>query len=439
MIAPGPRGAFLLGSLPLARQDPLRMIREAVRDHGDLVRLTFPVGIAHLTRDPEHIKEVLSDSAGRFSKQTRGWDNLRLLIGNGLLTSEGDTWLRQRRIAQPAFHKQRVAAFTGPIGRAAAELLDGWTDGQRLDAAEEMMRVTLRIAGETLLGKDPSADAAVVEHALTSVLFFIKRRALQLFPLSMRWPTPANRRFLAARARLDAVIYALIAERKARPGGNDLLSTLLEARDELTGEGLSALQLRDEVMTMFLAGHETTANALSWALYAVARAPAVRERLEQEVDALGRPPSPDDLGRLTYTRRVIDETLRLFPPVWMIPRRIEADCELGGYALPARTLLLLSVYAAHRHPAHWERPEEFDPDRFLPEPSAARPRHAYLPFGGGPHQCIGNGLALLQMQLVLAAVAQRFRLELIGPGEIAPEPLVTLRPLGGVPVRVRRR
>ena len=417
--APGPRGAFLLGSLPAARRDPLKMITDAVRDHGDVVRLTFGPTAVHLVRHPDQMKAVLQDPAV-FSKQTRGFDNIRLLIPGGLLTSEGAFWLQQRRIAQPAFHKQRIAGFMTTMARAAEATVDGWRDGAEIDLFEEMMRLTLRNVGETLLGVDARSHAETVAAAFDEVLRFIRDRALAPVPIPASWPTPANRRFRRARAELDAVVYGLIAQRRATPG-EDLLSLLLEARDEDTGTSMSDLQLHDEVLTMFLAGHETTATALAWTLWLVARAPQVREQLEAGPEG-------------AFSRQVVDEALRLYPPVWMIPRRAEIETGLGGYRIPSRSLVLLSIYALHRHPQLWERPDQFDPSRFRTPP----PRWSYLPFGGGPHQCIGNAFALAELQLVLAAVTRRFRLEALDDG-VEPQPLVTLRPRGGIRVRLHKR
>ncbi len=410
------------------------MITDAVRDHGDVVRLTFGPTAVHLVRGPEQMKTVLLDPK-LFTKQTRAFDNMRLLIRNGLLTSEGDFWLRQRRIAQPAFHRQRLAGFAQTMSRAATETIDGWRDGAEIELGAEMMRLTLRIVSETLLGMDVSGNADQVDAAFSEVLRYIRDRGLAPVPLPASWPTPANLRFRRARSALDGIVYRVIRERRAR-ASDDLLSMLLEARDEETGESMNDEQLHDEVLTMFLAGHETTATALSWTLYLVARAPAVRAQLEAEVEAAG--PGVDALPRLGLARRIVDESLRLYPPVWMIPRRTAAETELGGYRIPERSLVLLSIYALHRHPQFWERPEEFDPARFEAAAAEQRPRFSYLPFGGGPHQCIGNSFALTEMALVLAAVARRFRLEVIDQ-EVLPEPLITLRPRNGIRVRLHKR
>lgn len=431
--APGPAGHFLLGSLPAARRDPLRMILDAVGEHGDVVRLRMGPGAVHLLRHPDHLKLVLQEQTKSFSKNTRAFRNIRLLIPNGLLTSEGELWLRQRRIAQPAFHKQRIAGFGATIGKAALDMVTGWKDGAEFDLFDELMRVTLRMVCETLLGVTPGSQTEQVEEALTDLLHFIRDRGFQPFPLPISWPTPANRRFRRARATLDRIVYRVIAERRGA-GRDDLVSMLLAARDEETGERMSDEQVRDEVLTIFLAGHETTATALAWTLWLLAREPEAAARLQTEVDALGGPPAFEDLPRLPYARQIVDESMRLYPPVWMIARRAEEDVSIGGYEIPAKTLVLLSIYALHRHPAFWERPDAFEPARFSTPP----PRWAYLPFGGGPRGCIGNGFALVETLLTLATVAQRFRLEALDD-QVLPEPLITLRPRGGVRVRLHAR
>jgi cytochrome P450 len=430
--APGPKGHFLLGSLPAARRDPLQMIRDAVSAHGDVVRLKMGPGAVHLLRHPDHLKLVLQEQTKSFSKNTRAFRNIRLLIPNGLLTSEGEHWLRQRRIAQPAFHKQRIAGFGATIARAAQDLVASWRDGATVALFDELMRVTLRMVCETLLGVAPGEDTEEVEGALTDLLHFIRDRGFQPFPLPVSWPTAANRRFHRARRTLDRIVYRVIAERRGR-GREDLVSMLLAARDEETGAAMSDEQVRDEVLTIFLAGHETTATALAWTLWLVARAPEVAARLHAEVDALRGPPTFDDLSRLPYARQIVDESMRLYPPVWMVARRAEERVTIGGYEIPPQTLVLLSIYALHRHPEFWERPDSFEPARFATPP----PRWAYLPFGGGPRGCIGNGFALVETLLTLATVAQRFRLEALE--DPVPEPLITLRPRGGVRVRLHAR
>ena len=431
--APGPAGAFLLGSLPAARKDPLRMIREAAREYGDVVRLKMGPGFVHLVRHPDQMKQVLHEQVKSFSKNTRAFRNIRLLIPNGLLTSEGAFWLRQRRIAQPAFHKQRIAGFGAQFARAAREWTAGLHDGATVPLFDELMRLTLRMVCETLLGFSAEEEAAEVDRALTDLLHFIRDRGFQPFPPPLWMPTPGNLRFQRARATLDRIVYRVIAERRAKEQ-DDLVSMLLTARDEETGEQMSDEQVRDEVLTIFLAGHETTATALTWTLWLLARAPEVAGRLFAEVDALPGPPSFEDLPRLPYARQVVDESMRLYPPIWMIARRTEEHVQLGGFDVPARTLVLLSTYALHRHPALWDRPDEFDPARFATAP----PRWNYLPFGGGPRGCIGNGFALVETLLTLSTLAQRFQLEAIDE-TVEPEPLITLRPRGPVRVRLHAR
>ncbi len=443
---PGPRGNLLWGSLGEARYHPLTFYPEARSRYGDVVRFRS-IGRFHwiLLAHPADIEHVLRVNHQNYVKGLFS-HVLKLLLGEGLLTSEGSFWLRQRRLAQPAFHRKRLAALGTITTRAAEAMLRSWElyarKAQPFDVNGEMMPLTLRIVGEALFSADVSGDADTVREALTVALEHVDYRSYSLFALPERVPTPRNRRFIRARRLLDEVVLKLIEERR-RSGedAGDLLSMLLLARDEETGESMSDAQLRDEVMTILLAGHETTANALSWAWYLLAQNPEAEQKLHAELaDVLGgRTPSLDDLPRLPYTRMVIDETLRLYPPAWGIARQPIADDEIRGYRLPAGVPVFLSQYVTHRHPDFWEQPDLFDPDRWRPERSAGRPSFAYFPFGGGPRLCIGNNFALMEAQLVLATVAQRFRLRVARNFPVALRPLVTLRPLNGIWMTLEQR
>jgi cytochrome P450 len=325
------------------------------------------------------------------------------------------------------------------------QMLDRWQQyantNQAIDVSDEMMHLTLMIISRTMFGADLGAEANRIGQAVSTGIIESNRRMFS-FPEIPFWiPTPANRRFLDARAVLDEVVQRMITNRRqsGNPAAhNDLLSMLIEAQDEATGERMSDQQLRDEVLTIFVAGHETTANALSWAWYLLSRNPAVRTKLRHELDQVlgGRTPTMADLPNLRYTAMVIEEAMRLYPPAWEIERQAVADDTIGGYHIPAGTIVMLSPYVVHRHPQFWSNPEGFEPERFLPERSEGRPRFAYFPFGGGPRLCIGNNFALMEAQLILAMVTQRFDLNLL-PGRIpSPEPLVTLRPHGGVWVHI---
>ena len=437
-VAPGPRGHPLLGSLPDVRRDPIGLFLESFRRYGDLVRFRFGPATAHLVSAPAGVNHVLAENHRNYGKQTRGYRNLRYVLGNGLLTAEGDHWRRQRRIAQPAFHRQRIAGFGQTMARAAREAAASLSArrGQTVDVHQEMMRLTLRIVGETLLAHDPTDAADEVGAALKYLLSLANERSSRVLDLPPLLPTRENRRFRRALATLDAVVLRMIAERRSRPGDRgDLLSMLIQARDAETGEAMDDRQLRDEAMTIFLAGHETTANALTYTWVLLSRYPAAMRQLRAELSQVlgGRAPSAEDLPRLTLTRRILQEAMRLYPPAWIISRSATGADEIGGFPIPAGSLILISPYVVHRHPGLWSNPEGFDPERFAVEP----PRGAYLPFGGGPRMCIGNAFASMEAELVIATLAQDLTFEL-APGEpVDLEASITLRPRKGVAMAVR--
>jgi cytochrome P450 len=438
-IAPGPKGYPILGNLPNMWGDPLSYLLEGALTHGDIVRLRFGPKVAHLLTSPEHIKYVLQDNQKNFSKETRGFITLRTFLGMGLLTSDGETWLRQRRIAQPAFHRQKIIALGASMVRSAEAAATGFRahvrSGRAVDVASEMMKLTLRIAGETLLSTDVSGEAETVGRALTVMLHEARRRIIASYSLPLSIPTPRNRRLTEAMGALDRLVYRLIHERRKSGGGpEDLLSMLLSARDADTGEAMTDKQLRDEVLTIFVAGHETTANALAWTFYLLSKYPAAARKIRAELAEVlgGRSPSVDDLPRLKYTSMVLDESMRLYPPAWMFTRAARTDDEIGGYFIPKGSFLFLSPYIVHRKPSLWDDPEGFDPERFAPERAASIPRFAYFPFGGGPRQCIGNTFAIMESVLLLAVFMQKYRLDLVPGHPVEIQPLVTLRPKHGV-------
>ena len=431
--APGPRGHFLLGSLPDAQRDPLAMFQRAFNDYGEVVRLRFGPMTAHLISSPEGVNHVLAENNKNYGKQTRGFNNLRRVMGNGLLTAEGDFWKKQRRLAQPAFHRQKIAAFADSMlraaGRCAARLA---TATAPVDMSSEMMRVTLEIVGETLLGAQVEGEVERVQGVVGQLLRSANDRMTRMIDLPPPLPTRQNlalRRWLQV---LDGIVLRIIAERRRAPG-DDLISMLLAARDEETGESMTDGQLRDEVMTIFLAGHETTANALTWTFLLLSRYPAAGRALRAE---LGRAPvTLADLPRLPLLKATIEESMRLYPPAWVIARSATGADEIGGYQIPAGSIVFVSPYVVHRNPRLWRDPEGFDPERFAG--ADALPRGAYFPFGGGPRQCIGNGFAMMEAQLVLAALAQKFSLELVPGHPVALEPSITLRPRHGMRMAVR--
>jgi cytochrome P450 len=444
MLPPGPRGLPILGVLPAVRRNPTGVFMSAARRFGDVAYLKIGPRRGYLITNPADVRHVLQDNARNYHKSPL-YDKLRVLLGNGLLTSEDEFWLRQRRIAQPAFHRQRIAALAGVMAEAARDAVAEWqtiaSDGRPVDVAEEMMRLTRTVVLRALLGADLGPFAAKVDHAWTIINQYIGESFWSL-GFTDRLPTPKYRRFQAARAVLQGAVDHVISQRRRNPSDSaDLLSMLLSARDEETGEAMTDEQLRVEVTTFLLAGQETTSLALTWAWYLLSQHPGAQRRLEEEIDAVlnGRPPEYTDLVNLPYTRMVIDETMRLYPPAWGFSRQALADDELGGFHLPRGWLAFIIPYVLHRLPAFWQDPDAFDPDRFLPERSSDRPKFVYLPFGAGPRQCIGNQFALIEAHLVVATLAQGYRLHLVPRHRVEPWPLITLRPRFGMPMVIERR
>ncbi|HWB74581.1 MAG TPA: cytochrome P450 [Nannocystaceae bacterium] len=424
------------------RADPVKFLVEASREHGDVVAFRIGPIQAMLLRHPDAIKHVMVDNNHNYDKATRGYDVLRQFLGNGLLTSEGDFWRRQRRIAQPAFHKKKIASFASTMVSDTLDMLGQWETiaglGRTIDMSHEMMALTLRIVGKTLLSTDVLDNADRVGNAVTVLNEWADDALDSMLPIG--FPTPSTMRARAASRRLDEVIGAIIKERRAGEPGEDLLGMLMATKDADTGETMTDKQLRDEVMTIFLAGHETTANALSWIFYLLSTHPDIERRVRAELDAAlgGTPPTMEDLAKLPYLGMVIKEAMRLYPPAWIIDRRAIGEDEVLGYRIRKNTLVLVSPYVTHRHPALWPNPEGFDPLRFAPELEEARPRYAYFPFGGGPRQCIGNGFAMMEAQLITAAVLQRFRPWLVPGHPVALDPLITLRPRHGLKMGLSR-
>lgn len=443
-LAPGPRGLPILGMLPAVRRNPTAVFITAARRFGDVVHLKIGPRHGYLVTNPADVRRVLQDNARNYHKSPL-YDKLRAVLGNGLLTSEDAFWLRQRRIAQPAFHHQRISVLAGVMAQAAGETAERWktiaSEKGPVDIDEEMMRLTRTVVLRTLLGADLGPFAAKVDDAWTVVNQYIGESFWSL-GFTDRLPTPKYRRFLAARAVLMGAVDHVISQRRSSPSGSaDLLSMLLSARDEETGEAMTDNQLRVEVMTFLLAGQETTSLALTWTWYLLSKHPEARHRLEEEIDSVldGRPPEYTDLVHLPYTRRVIDEAMRLYPPAWGFSRQALSDDQLGGFHLPRGWLVFVLPYVLHRLPAFWENPDAFDPDRFSPERSADRPKFVYLPFGAGPRQCIGNQFALIEAQLTVATLAQVYRLHLVPGHRVEPWPLITLRPRFGMPMVIELR
>lgn len=436
-IAPGPRYLTPFGMLADFRRNPLKFYLDAAK-FGDVVRFQTGPRCSHFLIHPDHIKYVLQENNQNYGRSIL-MNMLKAALGEGLLTSEGGFWRRQRRLAQPAFHRQRIGAFATIMTDCTEAMLERWrspaTKGQPLEVMSEMSNLTTMITGRALFTTDILGDAQDMVNAQQAFLEHFNYRFEHFLTLPERVPTPRNLRFRKAMRALDRLAYGIIAERRRdMQDRGDLLSMLLLARDEETGEGMSDRQLRDEVVTFLGAGSETTAVLLAWVWYLLSRHPEVARRLRMELTETlgGRVPTVTDLPHLKYTRMIIDETLRLYPPAWGMSRMAIANDEVDGYYVPAKSLVAMVPYVTHRDPRFWDNPEGFDPERFSVERSASRPRYAYFPFGGGPRQCIGNEFALMEATLVLATVAQKYRLHLVPGHPVEPYPIFTLRPRHGV-------
>ncbi|HKQ08828.1 MAG TPA: cytochrome P450 [Blastocatellia bacterium] len=439
---PSPKRQPIMGHLMGFRRDPLNFLLDAARDYGDLVHFKFGPQDIFFINHPDTVRDVLVTNNRNFTK-SRGLEMAKRFLGEGLLTSEGDFHRRQRRLAQPAFHHKRIQGYADVMARYGARHRGRWQDGQTLDISQEMMGLTLAIVGKTLFDADVEGEARAIGAALTDIMHMFDRITTPFPWLLELLPLPSNFRFARARARLDETIYRIINERRAAgEDRGDLLSMLLLATDtEGDGTGMSDRQLRDEAMTIFLAGHETTANALTWTWFLLSQHPEVEARLHEEIDAVlqGRLPTAEDFPRLRYTEMVLAEAMRLYPPAWAIGRRAIGDYRIGDYTVPARAIILMSPYVMHRNPRYYLEPARFDPERWTTAAREARPKFAYFPFGGGPRVCIGEGFAWMEGVLLMATIAQPWRLRLAPDQTVAPRPMITLRAKNGIRMRLEKR
>jgi cytochrome P450 len=441
-LAPGPKSP--LRNYLRMRRAPLPFWEGCVRRYGGFVHVPFgPVDVVLLS-DPTLIERVLIEDTASYRKHF-GTRILKAVVGEGLLTNEGDSWLRQRRLAQPAFHKKRIESYAGAMVDYTARTLETWRDGETRDVHEELSRLTLEIVGKTLFDADVRPRAHAVGGALGTVLGTFERRLASGFHLPFWVPTPRNRRFRRATEVLEDLIQGILAERRAAPGDRgDLLSMLTAARDEATGAGMSQEQLRDEVMTLVLAGHETTANTLVWTFHLLSENPAVESRLAEELagvlgpPAAARVPTLEDVPRLPYAADVLRESMRLYPAAWGVGREAAREADVGPWRIAPRTTVLILQWTVHRDERFFARAASFEPERWAGDFARSLPRFAYFPFGGGPRQCIGNAFATMEATLLLATIASRWRLRGTGT-PVEPVAAATLRPRGPVPMRLERR
>lgn len=442
---PGPPAVPFIGGM-LQLRDPLQRVTELSQRYGGLAYLG-PLGRApvYLVTDPALLKQVLVDKAGQY-KKGKPAQTMRPVLGDGLLLLEGEPWKHERRLVQPAFHRARIAELAREMTTAAQELVARWEAkaraGELVDLRDEMLRLTMRLTVRALFHADITGQLGELVAAWQDLYDDLSRSRFALASLPRQVPTPANRRYTRAMATIDRVLYGLIRDCRARnQDDGSVLAMLVHAKDEEQGDTLSDHQLRDELMTLFVGGYETSSNALAFTFAMLALHPEVERAHQAELAAVlgDRAPEANDLPQLPLNRAVIEETMRLYPPSWMITREALADDVLNGYPIPAGAQLLMSSYATHHDPRLWPNPEAYDPRRFLPPRPSERPRYSYFPFGGGPRLCLGDQYALTEMQLVLATVMRRLRVELAAGTIVAPKAALGLRPLHPLRARLHLR
>jgi len=437
---PGPRGLPILGVMPEMVSDMLGLFTKTARDYGGITQFKLLNSTYLLVTNPDYVKYILQDNYKNYIRG-RSVETGRVLLGNGLPLIDGDFWLRERRLLQPAFHRERLGNLASAASDVIVSFLQAWEqkawDKQSIDMDDEMMRLTLTVIIKSMFSADIDDRIGSLSHAFNVASKFMLWRSQQMWAPPLSVPIPRNVEYNRAFKLLNDTIYPLIAEERKNPK-DDLLGMLLAMRAEDTGEGMTDQQARDEVVTIFFAGHETTAASMTWAFYLLSQHPEVEEQLRDEIKSVldGRAPTSADLPKLTYMQQVIHETLRLYPAAYLFAREALTDDVIDGYPIPAKTLIFITPYITQRDPKYWPDPERFDPGRFTTENVASRPRHVYYPFGEGPHLCIGNNFALMEMQLILAMVLQRFRLGLVPNQTIALRPEATLRSKHGIKMTV---
>ena len=437
---------YLLFDSKEIQSNTLNFYLRVWKEYGDIVRLPIlPNYSAYLLAHPNYAEHVLSTHQEVYPKPDIINKPLNLMMGESILTAEGDSWLKNRRLMQPAFHMKQLANLVDVMVSCTESFIKDWQnkpDGEVIDIAEETLKLTLKIAGQALFSKDISDEDSVLGKAFRTGYEFINYKVNNLWTEPLWVPTSRNKHFKKAKNILDDLILDIINYRRQNPSErNDLLSMLMSARDEDTGEGMSDKQLQNEVITLLVAGHETAASSLAWTWYLLAEHLDIAENLQDELQAVlnGSNPSFEKLPQLEYTRRIFDETLRLYPPAWGIVRTPKKDDEINGYPIPKNSIMTVGAFMIHRHPEFWESPDKFNPDNFSRDKINQRPKFAYFPFGGGKRICIGQNFALMEATIIIALISQRFRLELLPNQNIEIDPTFTLRPKNGIKVKVWKR
>ncbi len=443
MRPPGPFGHPFLGNLHQLRTRVLDFFSELQVLYGDISTIRFSIRNVSYIQNPDYIHHVLQENNKNYTKSLR-YEQLKYLLGNGLLTSESEFWLRQRRMIQPAFHKQKLQLLITEMASCTQQMLDKWEieyPNKQFNITTEMMALTLQIVGKTLLNADVLSEAKTVGDSLGFLLRAVNIRTRTPVLLPLWIPIPHHQKIKSAVSSINKVLDKIFDDRRNNPSDRyDLLSMLMEARYEDTGEPMDNKQLRDEVMTIFVAGHETTANALAWTLHLLMKNSESMLKCKEELsDVLnGRTPLFEDLSQLKYLTMCIEESMRLYPPAWIIGRKTIKSDVIGQYKIPAGHNLLISPYALHRDARFWPQPLKFIPERFTPEAIKSRPKNSYLPFGAGPRMCIGNNFAIMELQVVLAMIIQNFNFELLSHNEVVPDALITLRPGNEILVKAHK-
>ena len=440
---PGPKGKFLVGNAIEFGQDPLGFMTECAQQYGEMIPLRFGNSSGLFLTNPDYIEQLLKDRESFVT--SKRLKTLETLLGQGLLTSDGDTWFRQRRLAQPVFHQKRIASYGAVMVDYTAKMLETWRDGETKDIQAEIMRLTFNIVMKTLFSSDVTEEeaGAVSEAMSVAAEWFLARLKSPVPVLPERFPSPANLRYRAAVRRMDENIYKIIKQRRTLGGEDpgDLLSMMMQARDEDDNTQMSDKQLRDAIATLIFAGHETSANTLAWAGMLLSQHPEVQSKLQQELKEVlsDRLPTMADLPALDYTNLVIKESMRLYPVVWMLDFQATKDCEMGGYRVPTDCSVFMSQWVMHRSDRYFEQPLVFNPDRWAGDFEKKLPRGVYLPFGDGPRTCIGRSFAMMESILLLATIAQKFEMTLVPGQSIVPQPTITLQPSNGVKVVLKQR
>jgi cytochrome P450 len=428
------------------RKREIGILEKYIMEYGDVIRFKVGPRSLYFLNHPDYVRHVLQSKFQNYSKETRAWHMLKVVLGPSVMITTGEIWKKRRRLMQPLFNPPAIAQLFPMMNRVIEEMLEEFSQktvkNQELEIRWEMMKVTLRVISETIMGRDVKGRVGEIGKALWTILEHIAESYMNLFNVPLYIPTPRNIKYRKALRVLNDIVLQFIAERRKSPDRpDDLLSRLIEATDPETGYHLTDGEIRDEIMTMFLAGHETTASSIAWTWILLAQNPQVEEELFREVNSQLQnwPPTKDDIIRLKYTIQVMEEALRLYPPVYIISRRAEKEDEMGGYRIPEKSTVFFSPYVLHQDPRFWEDPKEFNPDRFSPGNKAKIQPYTYVPFIEGPRKCLGYHFAMLESPLILAAVARNFRLRLVPGQEVQPYFSVTLRPKSGIRMILEKR